>query len=139
MEILNSIVNKLACPSCEAVNMNVSEIYSKKKDLLLCLFFQCHSCSYFIESYTSRSVGNSFDINTRAVYSTRPCGQGYVGFEKFVSLMNLPKPMTSNNYDKIVNKLIDETTEELRGDSTGIVDTSRSELIDSAWVVIVPG
>ena len=28
------------------------------------------------------------------------CGQGYAGLEK-----NLPKPMTANNYDKIVNRL----------------------------------
>ena len=36
----------------------------------------------------------------------RACDQGYAGLEKFVSLMNLPKPMTCNNYDKIINKLI---------------------------------
>ena len=115
--------------------MKVSEMYSKKKGLASFLFFQCHSCNYFIESYTSRSVGNSFDINTRAVYSMRACGQGYAGLEKFVSLMNLPKSMTSNNYDKIVTKLIAateetaETTvqdacEELRGNTSSIVDTS---------------
>ena len=100
MEILSSIVNMLACPSCKSVNMKVSEIYSKKKGLASFLFFQCNSCSCFVESYTSRSVDNSFDINTRAVYSMRACGQGYAGLEKFVSLMNLPKPMTSNNYEK---------------------------------------
>ena len=79
--------------------------------MLLFLFFQCHSCNYFIESYTSRSVGKGFDINTRAVYSMRACGRGYAGLEKFVSLMNLPKPTTSNNYDKIVTKLIAATKE----------------------------
>ena len=101
----------LACPSCKAVNMKVSEIYSKKKGLASFLFFQCHSCNYFIESCTSRSVGKGFDINTRAVYSMMACGQGYAGLEKFVSLMNLPKPMTSNNYDKSVTKLIAATKE----------------------------
>ena len=106
MEILSSIVNMLACPSFEAVYMKVSEIYSKKKGLASFLFLQCHSCSYFIESYTSRSVGNSFDRNTRAIYSMRACGQGYAGLDKCVTLMNLPKQMTANNYDKIANKLI---------------------------------
>ena len=53
VNIENSIVNMLACPSCKAVNMKVSEIYSKKKGLASFLFFQCHSCNYFIESYTS--------------------------------------------------------------------------------------
>ena len=33
------------------------------------------------------------------------CGQGYAGLEKLTALMNLPKPMTANNYDKIVNRL----------------------------------
>ena len=97
---------------------------------------------FFIESYTSWSAGNSFDINTGAVYSTRACGQGYAGLEKFVSLMNHPKKMTSNNYDKIVTKLIAatkeiaETTrqdacEELRENSTSIVDTSVT--CDGSW------
>ena len=32
MEILSSILNLLACPSCSnAVNMKLSEVYSKKK------------------------------------------------------------------------------------------------------------
>ena len=35
----------------------------------------------------------------------RACGQGYAGLEKLTALMNLPKPMTANNYDKIVNRL----------------------------------
>ena len=76
VEILSSSVNMLAC---KPANIKVSEIYSKKKGLASFLFFQCHSCNYFIESYTSRSVGKSFDMNTRAVYSMRACGQGYAG------------------------------------------------------------
>ena len=35
----------------------------------------------------------------------RACGQGYAGLEKLTALMNLLKPMTANNYDKIVNRL----------------------------------
>ena len=35
----------------------------------------------------------------------RACGQGYAGLETFTSLMNMPKPITANNYDKIVNVL----------------------------------
>ena len=56
--------------------------------------------------------------------------------------MALPKPMTSNNYDKIVNKLIvatnhiakttmQDTCGQLRGDSTGTMDTSVS--CDGSW------
>lgn len=35
----------------------------------------------------------------------RSCGQGYSGFLRFVKLMDMPKPMTINNYNKIVLKL----------------------------------
>ena len=59
----------------------------------------------------------------------RAVGQGYSGLKNFTSLMNLPKPVTANNHDKIINKLVKaimavaETTmqdacEELRADSS---------------------
>ena len=102
MEILSSIVNMLACASCKAVNMKVSEMYSKKKRLASFLIFSMPQLQLFYDSYTSRPVGNSFDINTRAVYSTRACGQGYAGLGRFINDTNFSKPMTSNNYDKIV-------------------------------------
>ena len=35
----------------------------------------------------------------------RAWGQSYSGLEKLTALMNLTKPMTANNYDKIVNRL----------------------------------
>lgn len=72
--------------------------------------FQCR-CSYFIEEFISRPHDLSFDINNRAVYSMRACGQGYAGLEKLSSLINLQKPMTANNYDKIVNRLLIATKE----------------------------
>ena len=34
-------------------------------------------------------------------------GHGYAGTEKFHTLMNIPKPMTVNNYSKTVSKIID--------------------------------
>ena len=43
-------------------------------------------------------------MNTRALYSMRACGQGYAG--KLASLMNLPRTITSNDFDKIVGRLI---------------------------------
>ena len=72
----------------------------------------------------------------------RACGQGYASLEKFLSLMNLPKPMTSNNYDKIVDRLVVATRavactimhdacNELRGDSTDVIDTAVS--CDGSW------
>ena len=39
----------------------------------------------------------------------RTIGQGYSGLEIFTSLMNLPKLVTVNNYDKIINRLVKTT------------------------------
>ena len=37
----------------------------------------------------------------------RSIGHGYARTEKFNTLMNIPKPVTVNNYNKIVSKIID--------------------------------
>ena len=44
-------------------------------------------------------------IPLTSMSSMTACGQGYAGLEKLTALMNLPKSMTTNNYDKIVNRL----------------------------------
>ena len=75
----------------------------------------------------------------------RACGQGHAGLETFTSLMNLPKPMTINNYDKIVSiiatkvkevaETMQETCEEiyknLSADLNTVVGTSVS--CDGSW------
>ena len=130
MDILSSIICLLLCPVCKLGNMKLSEITSKKKGLASCLLFQCSRCSYFIEQYTSKSNKQSFEINTRAVYSMRSCGQGYAGLERFTSLMNMPKPITANNFDKIVNHLavsVQEVAEETMTDACRELKQSKNE------------
>ena len=93
-----------------------------------------------------KHVSKGFDINGRAVYSMRACGQGHVALEKISCLMNLPKPMTHNNYDKIVEnfvkatKVVAEDTisdavaeirEAKKANDDDIVDTSVS--CDGTW------
>ena len=39
----------------------------------------------------------------------RAIGQGYSGLEVFTSLINLPKPVTANNDNKIINRLVNTT------------------------------
>ena len=111
------------------------------------LIIQCQACSYFHEFYTSLSSDhNSFDVNKRIVYGMRACGQGYAGLQTFTPLMNIPKPMTANNYDKIILKLstaakevaeetMKEACEEFRqapsSDTSSIIDTDVS--CDGAW------
>ena len=53
--------------------------------------------------------GRGFDIYKRTVYTMRVLGHGNSGIEKFTSLMNMPKPMTQNNYDKIAAKILNVT------------------------------
>ena len=72
----------------------------------------------------------------------RACGQGYAGLEKFTSLMNMPKPMTHNNFDKIVKivshcskavarETMNDAAEEIRKADPNIVDTGVS--VDGSW------
>ena len=105
MEILWLIFSELGCSESCKCELNLREIFLKKKGLASCVLLTCKNCGYSKEFYTSVSNDNSFDINVRTVYSMRACGQGYAGLEKLTALMNLPKPMTANNYDKIVNRL----------------------------------
>ena len=39
----------------------------------------------------------------------RVLGHGHSDIAKFTSLMDMPKPMTQNNYDKIVSKIVKVT------------------------------
>ena len=36
----------------------------------------------------------------------RSSGKGFSGIEKFANLMDVPKPMTKNSYDKIVKEFV---------------------------------
>ena len=44
-------------------------------------------------------------MNKRLVYTMRALGQGYSAVKNFTSLMNMPNPMTANNYDKIIGNV----------------------------------
>ena len=46
-----------------------------------------------------------FDINLRAVYSMRRCGNGYANLTRFLMLMNHPPPMSEKSYRKLNNKV----------------------------------
>jgi len=103
MEILSNIFELLNCPSCNQQCIKLSEQMSRKKGMASLLLIYCTSCEYKSEFYTSTaSKQNSFDVNKRIIYTMRACGQGYAGLEKFIGLINMPKPMTAKNYDKIV-------------------------------------
>ena len=67
------------------------------------------------------------------LYSTKACGQGYAGLEKLTAIMNLPKPVTANNYDKIVNRLKfiakEVANETMRDASEDLLSKSRDQMM----------
>ena len=109
MEILGNLFSTLLpCPNCLNIGtLQLLEDADKKKGFASFLTLTCQltDCEFKHGFYTSNKSSYSFDINIRAVYSMRSCGQGYAGLERFATLMNLPKPVTNNNYDKIVKRL----------------------------------
>jgi len=56
---------------------------------------------------TFKAIGvKGFDVNRRMVYAMRACGQGFAGIETFTTMMDMPKPMIQNNYDKVVIRFV---------------------------------
>ena len=88
----------------------------------------------------------SYDINKRSVYAFRRLGKGYAGMKTFLTIMNLPPPMTKKNYLKIAGTIhkavktvaeacMSDAVKEIKtinsADNTAIFDTSVSN--DGAW------
>ena len=76
----------------------------------------------------------SYDINKRSVYAFRRLGKGYAGMKTFLTIMNLPPPMTKKNYLKIagtIHKAVKTVKTINSADNTAIFDTSVSN--DGAW------
>ena len=51
------------------------------------------------------SGNEPFEINIRAVYGMRSIGGGHAALEKFCGFLDMPAPMTKNNYDKVSKNL----------------------------------
>ena len=74
----------------------------------------------------------------------RACGQGYGGLQTFSAVMDLPGPMTSNNYNKIVDNLstaakgvaeetMQEAVRELRSDTDNEPTIDAEVSCDGTW------
>ena len=115
--IFKSLISSLACPDCLTVSLEMVEQLPKKKGFASYFSTVCSKCNYSINLYSSKTfspnlskkkVGmKSFEANLRMVYAMRSNGIGFSGLEIFCSVMNLPKPMTRCNYDKLSNLLRD--------------------------------
>ena len=84
---------------CEG-DLVLSENRKNKKGLASEFVIGC-DCRYNSSFYTIQS----FNVDKRLVYTLRAFGQGYIGVKKFTSLVNMPNPMTANNYDKIIGNI----------------------------------
>lgn len=108
MEILAEVISTLPCPSCSSPVL-LSERCNKKQGFASMLEITCSTCNYINPFYTSKvhTAKRYYEINHRMVYAMRACGQGHGGMETFTSLMNMPKPMTQKNYDKMAVRVKD--------------------------------
>ena len=109
--LLSSIFGETVCYDalCMWVQSTSSswKIWEKKGWLSSLLYLKCptSSCRYVSEFFTLAKINRGFGINQQIVM--RSLGHGYAGTEKFNTLMNIPKPMTINIYNKTVSKISD--------------------------------
>ena len=114
MSVFADFITSLLCPECSECSLYIEEDFVKKKGLASLINVKCYDCDFCITNYTSKTVTTDkvkgmrpFEINYRAVYALRSVGVGFNGLEKVCGILNLPKPMTRNNYDNISNVLKD--------------------------------
>ena len=98
----------------------------------------CSKCNYsrnlyssktFSPSLSNKKVGmKSFEANLRMVYAMRSNGIAFSGLEKFCSVMNLPKPMTRCNYDKLSNLLRDAVKSVAETSMKNAAQTTRANI-----------
>ena len=145
MEVLFNVISILSCPDCSsAKTLSLSEKIGDRKGFASSLNIHCNSCGYNYNFFTSATNGKSYEINDRTVYAMRACGQGYGGLKTFSAVMNLPGPMTSNNYNKIVENLstaakevaeetMQEAAQELRSDTDNEPTIDAEVSCDGTW------
>lgn len=101
-----SLFSSFLCPECGCSTLSLSERYTQRRGLSSLLYLKClkKDCNYFQKFYTSNYEYNKkgFDINKRIIYCMRLLGHGYAGINFFCTIMNLTKPMTKNNFEKLI-------------------------------------
>ena len=140
---LFDVFKMLSCPECHGNTLVLSDNLNKRQGLASFLELKCSICSFSTDFCTSRKAGKGFDINKRVVYTMRTLGrQGHADMQKFTSLMDIPPPMTQNNYDKLVTSITEavktvaeetmaDAAAELRNNVDVVVDTGIS--CDGSW------
>ena len=135
MEILAGIIEVVCCPVCKRNDVRLCEQLSRKQGICSLLQIKCGYCKIDIkEVFTSKQNEKSFEINQRIIYTMRVLGQGYSGIKKFTNLMNMPTPMTNNNYDKqvkTISKIVKEVADESMSDAADALKCGSNEIVDT--------
>ena len=111
-DVLRSLFSVVSCPGCKSEGLSMQEIVRKKQGLAAAFQLQCSMCLWQHEFFSSNLANfegkkskNSFEVNVRAVMAMRNLGIGHDGLESFCMHMNMNKPMTRNNYSKLIDSL----------------------------------
>ena len=142
MELLSSMFSGLLCPECYACTLTLSDVPSKKKGLASLLTIKCSSCGHSVESYTSKisTKDKTFDINYRAVYAMRECGQGHSSLDTLCSLLNMPSPMVNKAYTDIIHKISDAVKDVCHDTMVDAIDELRiaNNVVDKDKCMNIP-
>ena len=102
-QILRTVIERFAkCPQCNS-KVGIQNDVGSKQGFSCKLTFECISCEWFDETFTSSAVEKSkespgrapFDVNVRMVYAFREIGKGHKAITKFATFMNMPPPMSN--------------------------------------------
>ena len=136
------------CPDCLA-SIEIRHELEKKMGLGHYFILSCNTCNWGTTFCSSKKVEsdmagrNQLEINLRTILAFREIGKGHCAMERFCSVMNMPPPMTDNNYGKINEKIYHTyktaaeksmqkaTTEIIPEFCQDIVDTTVS--VDGTW------
>jgi len=113
VSVLKTILTLFCCPGCKQ-GVTLRELSCKKLGLSICYVIQCPTCVWEHEFTTSNLANeeqkgsrSKMEVNIRTVMAFRNLGIGYEGLENFCMQMNMHKPMTRNNYGKVIDSLHD--------------------------------
>ncbi|MCP4483313.1 MAG: hypothetical protein GY823_01950 [Flavobacteriaceae bacterium] len=105
--ILQSVFGTLCCPECKSESLKFEEVREQKKGFCVFFLLRCGNCPWQNNFTSSNRAMNSrmWEVNGRAVLAFRNIGVRYEKITDFSKTMNMQKPMTRNNYDKLIDSV----------------------------------
>ena len=145
MTILKTMFEQFsACKLCSGT-LELSRSVTEKMGFSHRLSLSCTNCEYEHSFYTLPEIPrpnkpgrNPFEVNTRSVMAFREIGRGLSALNTFSCIMNMPPPMTPDNFNSINDELhnvysasADDNMAEAGKDVHNIIKPNReSEIVD---------